>query len=154
MSNGGDLSYRLACEADDLVRAVIPVAGCLMGVIAESCAPTRPVPLLEIHGTDDPITLWGGDPDGDDGWGVYLGAEASVGHFVDHYGHTDYAEEAVPDREADGRTARRRRWTGGPSGVEVQLLQIDGGGHDWPGAFGPHDVDAAAEVWAFAQAAP
>ena len=60
MSNGGDMSYLLACEASDVFRAIAPVAGCMMTWIYDSCAPVNPLPVFEIHGTDDNVTWWEG----------------------------------------------------------------------------------------------
>jgi polyhydroxybutyrate depolymerase len=53
MSNGGDMSYLLACQAPDIFSAIAPVAGCMMTWIYESCDPSSPVPVLEIHGTGE-----------------------------------------------------------------------------------------------------
>ncbi len=60
MSNGGMMSYRLACEAADLFAAVAPVAGALN---LELCEPSEPVSVLAIHGTADQHVLFeGGAP--------------------------------------------------------------------------------------------
>ncbi|MGZ6144254.1 MAG: alpha/beta hydrolase family esterase, partial [Myxococcales bacterium] len=50
MSNGAILSYRLACDASDLIAAIAPVAGV---EAAPKCAPQRPVPILAFNGTSD-----------------------------------------------------------------------------------------------------
>ena len=68
MSNGGDLSYLLACDASTTFRAVGPVAGIMMEWIYDSCDPENPMPILEIHGTNDNISWWDGDLDDEDGW--------------------------------------------------------------------------------------
>jgi polyhydroxybutyrate depolymerase len=61
-SNGAYLSYRLACEASDLVVAVAPGEGAVgtaaVGAGAQAsdlatCAPTHKVSVLDIHGTSD-----------------------------------------------------------------------------------------------------
>ena len=36
MSNGGDMSYMLACQSD-VIRAIAPVAGCMMKDIYDTC---------------------------------------------------------------------------------------------------------------------
>jgi polyhydroxybutyrate depolymerase len=150
MSNGGDMSYRLACETLDRFAAVAPVAGCLMGVIAETCAPTGQPSLLEIHGTDDGITRWEGDPAGIDGYGPYLGTGESVGFFVSAYGLDIYEQEALPDTAPDdGSTVLAHRWSAADTSSEVWLYEIDGGRHDWPGADGNEDIDASEEIWRF-----
>ena len=53
VSNGGGMSARMACDAADLVAAAAPVAGGY-GALPD-CHPSRPVPILEIHGTADQV---------------------------------------------------------------------------------------------------
>jgi polyhydroxybutyrate depolymerase len=70
LSNGGYLSYRLACEASDLFVAIAPTAGAigtaaigavpLTGMTTDltTCAPTHKVSVLDIHGTSDPLIAY------------------------------------------------------------------------------------------------
>ena len=62
MSNGGDMSYMLACTSSDLFRAVAPVAGTLMKHIRDDCKVEEKVSLFEIHGTADATVPYAGDP--------------------------------------------------------------------------------------------
>ena len=78
MSNGGDLSYLIACDASTVFRAVGPVAGIMMEWIYDSCDPEYPMPLLEIHGTNDNISWWDGDLEDEDGWGPYIGVDTAI----------------------------------------------------------------------------
>ncbi|HKU41542.1 MAG TPA: PHB depolymerase family esterase, partial [Polyangiales bacterium] len=65
LSNGGYMSYRLACEASDIFAAVAPGSGAIGiddiggGTTAdgefEACKPTQKVSVLDIHGTADPL---------------------------------------------------------------------------------------------------
>jgi polyhydroxybutyrate depolymerase len=57
-SNGGQMAYRLALELSDKIAAIAPMSG---GRVAEGSRPSRPVPVLHIHGTaDDYYPLEGG----------------------------------------------------------------------------------------------
>jgi polyhydroxybutyrate depolymerase len=68
LSNGGYMSYRLACEASDLFVAVAPSAGAIgtaaigggTGTMTDltTCAPTQKVSVLDIHGTADPLIAY------------------------------------------------------------------------------------------------
>ena len=65
-SNGGMLSYRLACDLSDQITAIGVGAGALM---VETCSPPNPVSLIHIHGgLDYKVPLSGGGefnaPDG------------------------------------------------------------------------------------------
>ncbi|MCB0364802.1 MAG: hypothetical protein H6624_17250 [Bdellovibrionaceae bacterium] len=57
LSNGGFMSYRLACEASELIAAAAPIAGTI-GVA--NCLPKRPVSILHLHGTDDTLVKYEG----------------------------------------------------------------------------------------------
>jgi len=59
MSNGGIMSHRLACDAADLFAAVAPVAG-IVPVADAACRPNRPIPLLQVHGTNDELVDYDG----------------------------------------------------------------------------------------------
>ena len=39
----------------------------------------------------------------------------------------------LPDNAADGMKVTRKTWGGGKAGSEVVLIEIEGGGHTWPG---------------------
>ena len=54
-----------------------------MGWIYESCDPNEPLSVLEIHGTDDSITLWEGDLDNSEGWGLYLDIPSIIDFWQD-----------------------------------------------------------------------
>jgi len=60
MSNGGFMSYRLACEFSDRFAAIAPVAGCLTDSMEYYCHPSRPMPVLHFHGTTDPLVNYNG----------------------------------------------------------------------------------------------
>jgi polyhydroxybutyrate depolymerase len=49
LSNGGMMSYLVACALSDRFAAVAPVSG----ELSMDCAPTIPVSVLIIHGTAD-----------------------------------------------------------------------------------------------------
>lgn len=130
-SNGGFLSYRLACEMADTFAAIAPVAG-EMGIDPASCKPSRAVPVLDFHGTSDPIV-------------PYNGGTPVVP--IDLAGVLDFRSTAVSIstwRQKDGclgtgtviyahGDATCTRYDTCLTGSEVVACAIDGGGHTWPG---------------------
>lgn len=48
-SNGGFMAYRLACEHADKISAIVSVGG----GAPETCKPSSPVSVLDVHGTVD-----------------------------------------------------------------------------------------------------
>jgi len=79
-SNGGMMGYRLACEVADKISAMGVAAGALM---TDSCAPSRPINLLHLHGELDAVVpLNGGDAIGI----VFPTTQASVNRYADAAG--------------------------------------------------------------------
>jgi polyhydroxybutyrate depolymerase len=129
MSNGAMLTYRLACELSARIAAIAPVAGSDM---TESCAPTRPVPVMHVHGTDDGNVPW----DGGLGCGPSGASFTSVAHSIGGWVTRDACTGGTVTYldEGDGHCDRYGTC---PSGAAVILCAIDGGGHTWPGGVPP-----------------
>ncbi len=143
-SNGAQMSYRLACELADRITAVAPNAS--QGV-PEECRPSRPMPVLHFHGTEDGCSLYGGGECG----GCFADFFRSFGLPVRR---TTWSCPPVPEAVA-GWAARNRcsqetevtlergdvrctTYQGCAGDADVTLCTIDGGGHTWPGGnYGP-----------------
>jgi polyhydroxybutyrate depolymerase len=160
-SNGAMMAYRLACERPDRFVAVAAVAGNLP--VGLPCRPTRPVSVLVMNGTEDPLMPWeGGEVRfGAQRLGEVLSAEQTVARWVAFNGcHREPAVEILPDRAPlDGTRVSQTRYARCDGGADVLLYRVEGGGHTWPG--GPQetprnivgrtsrDVDATDVIWRF-----
>jgi polyhydroxybutyrate depolymerase len=121
-SNGGFLSYRLACELSDKIAAIAPVAGGLRLDVA-ACAPKRPVPVLHIHGTGDLLVPYNG------GVGTQP-VSYSIDAFKAKNGCAAGAGKVVFTKDPDVSCTK---WDGCTAGADVELCTVAGGGHQWPG---------------------
>jgi len=165
MSNGGDMSYLLACTSSDLFKAVAPVAGVLMKGLKDSCELSSPVPIFEIHGTADKISLFEGDLNNEGGWGAYYDLPSTIDFFAERYQLTNKSVKQMISKEsgADYDIFFERHWTDDLE-EEVWMYRIEDGRHVWPGIkfnwwdnplawyyFGSvnEDINASEEVWAF-----
>lgn len=133
-SNGGYMSYRMACERPDWVRRIAVLAGS-MPVDREACKPTAPVSVLHIHGTSDDVVPWADNTEGPPGAGhniVTRGAEDSVARWVSTNGCD--AAPALTER-ADlfpaiaGDETEISSWPLCDGGSRVEFWQVDGGDH-------------------------
>jgi polyhydroxybutyrate depolymerase len=150
MSNGGDMCYLLACQAPGIFKAVAPVAGCMMEWIYSSCNPSNPIPVLEIHGTDDDITYWNGDMNNTQGYGAYLPVLTTFDFWIQLNECTQSVIDTFPDINlSDGSIVISEKFTDGINNNEVWLYKVEGGGHDWPGSSGNIDINASEEIWNF-----
>jgi len=137
ISNGGMMSHRLGCELSQRIAAISPVASNIPVNMASTWVPSRPVPVLIINGTDDPLVPWGG---GDIHFGrTIFGKVLSVADTVKFWAEKDQCSSLpittqLPDKDpSDGTTVRKEIHGGCEDGVEVSLYAIEGGGHTWPG---------------------
>lgn len=145
-SNGANLVWELACLLSDRIAAVGAVAGSMWTWTVPLCTPSRPVPLVSIHGTLDFYNPYQGGPpfslgliDVSQAWVRRNGADP-VPDIVD-----------VPDTAPnDGSTVDHFIWSGGEACTHVEHYRVQLGGHDWPGAFGNMDIDASTVIWDFA----
>ena len=135
MSAGAFMANRLACERADVVAAIAPVAGTL-GAGAR-CTPSRPVSVLEIHGTADPVVPYTGG--GMVGRGGPSEIEPALA-MADGWRNVDGCPNA-PVEDVPGGAVHRFTAAGCADGTEVVLVRIDGGGHAWP--VGPFDASQA-----------
>ena len=150
MSNGGDLCYLLACEASETFAGVAPVSGMIMQDILTDCSPTNSVSILEIHGTQDNITYFQGDPENQDGWGAYPSIPATINFFTDLYGLELMSSGVFPNLYPnDGSNVSYDKYGLENTCAEVWLYTVNQGGHDWPGSYGNMDINASLEAWLF-----
>jgi polyhydroxybutyrate depolymerase len=148
LSNGGGMSFVLACALSDRIAAVGIVAGALP-MSLENCQPARPVPVMMFHGTDDPIVPYGG------GSFRREGSLPAIPEWV----------ASLAQRSGCQATPRVIPPVGAVSGLEytgcaadIVFYTIHGGGHTWPGGKPlpvwitgqtNTDIDASKTFWKF-----
>ncbi|MHC5091204.1 MAG: CE1 family esterase, partial [Planctomycetota bacterium] len=132
-SNGGGMSYRLACEASDVFAGAAPVAGYIAQPIYDACNPSNTVSVIATHGTSDLTVRYNGVT------GEYPSAPEATNYWAQLNGCTDTTVETLY-----GGALERTKHTGGLNGSEV-WLHTWGGSHAWNSpAF-----DTSEEIWAF-----
>ena len=134
ISNGGMMSLMLAIGRSDRVAAVAPVTANLREPQI-GLRPEHPVSLLLINGTLDPLVPYDG------GEVVVFGKQRgrvvattqTLAVFREANGcAAEPAVEMLPDADpGDGTRVVQSTWTGGRA--VVRLLEVQGGGHTWPG---------------------
>jgi len=165
LSNGGIMSHFLASELSDRIAAIAPVGGPLM---MEAPQPKRAVSVMHFHGTADAFAPFQGGY----GEGFFPGRKGvtdfkSVDHSIQSWVKANGCQnepkvETLPDKADDGMRVTRKTWSGGRDGSEVVLIEIQGGGHTWPGKeptmnkLGPSTMDISANdlMWEFFQKHP
>ncbi|MBN1429721.1 MAG: polyhydroxybutyrate depolymerase [Anaerolineae bacterium] len=125
ISNGGIMSYRLACEASDLIAAIGPVAG-TQNIVP--CEPEEPVSVIHFHGTNDQHLPYAGGMGTDSLTGVdYASVEDSIQFWL------SYNQCPTPSKVERFADIQHIVYTSCAEGSAVELYAIVGGGHIWPG---------------------
>jgi len=165
ISNGAIMSYRLACELSDKITAIAPVDGNMPLYILPGCSPSRPISVLAINSTDDPLVPYNGGEIHGSIRRIKLGKVLSADESVMFWVKRDtcsllpvITEEPDWDPE-DGTRVRKILYPNGAEGTEVILYTIEGGGHTWPGGIQylpvwiigktSWDIDANEVIWDF-----
>lgn len=138
MSNGGEMCYKMAAEHPETFSAIASIAG--LTLTSMSTDYRRPVPFMEVHGTDDKTSAWDGDPQNKGGWGAYLSVPSAVSHIVSANRCVALSTAEIPSEHkrvilhhfTEGIPSRR----GGPSS-EVLLYEVRGGDHSWSDRYIP-----------------
>jgi polyhydroxybutyrate depolymerase len=174
LSNGAFMTSAVACRYADRIAAAAPVAG-IRDI--KGCKPSRPVPVIAFHGTADPYVGYDGG----------LGQKAADlptgdGRTLGEAGAVDPKAKGPSIPEITAAWAKRNSCTSTPTdttvaadvtlikfpcptGDEVELYRVTGGGHTWPGsefskaiasAVGPttFSINADELIWKFFEAHP
>lgn len=167
ISNGGAMAMTMVCARADLFAAGASVIMNLTDEAAVTCHPSRPLPMLLMNGTADPLVPYEGGRGSSyyaaDGfwsteetlafWRKLNGCEADDASVTD-----------LPDRNVADQSTVTRISSRCPSGHDVMLYRVNHGGHRMPGfspdarfprvatkMLGPQngDVDGAETIWSF-----
>jgi polyhydroxybutyrate depolymerase len=147
-SNGGMFSSRLGCELANRIAAIAPVAG---PIDIDGCSPSRPLPVIEFHGTSDIVVPYNG---------FGLGGAISVPLAFDFWKANGGCTASSPTNVYKQGDASCDEYAACAPGVAVRFCTIDQGGHQWPGGNAgglgkiSKDISASEEIVKFFLAHP
>jgi polyhydroxybutyrate depolymerase len=168
VSNGGMFTLRLACELSDKIAAYAPVIASFPVSYHDKCAPGRAVPIMMINGTKDKLIQWQGGT-------IHKGAKHGAGGEVIPVPKTaefwrehnkcaaDPQVTDLPDVDRnDESSVKVVSYSGCAVSSAFEWVQVEGGGHTWPGsqlskpAFAARlvgavnkDINASQMIWEF-----
>lgn len=149
-SNGGAMAFALSCRLSNRIAAVGTVSAA-QDQPWSWCADSRPVPLINFHGTADLVPYEGGT--------VWASPRPfpSVSTWTANWARRNRCGPH-PIESAVAADVARVEYTNCADDAAVVLYTIRGGGHAWPGGkpmlkwiVGPTSgsIDATSEMWAF-----
>jgi poly(3-hydroxybutyrate) depolymerase len=157
LSEGGFMSLRLGCALGDRLAAVAAVGAAMPKTMI--CVPPRPVPLVMISGTSDPVVPYGGGTEKN----LSL-ATISVEDSAKSWAKIDRCGEKpekikLPASAKGGMEIRVDTYDGCQQSAQVVLYSLKGAGNTWPGgeqyeaenAIGKtsQDLNADEVIWKF-----
>jgi polyhydroxybutyrate depolymerase len=138
-SNGGYMSYRMACDHADRIAAIVTLAGA-MWKDSSKCGASEPVSVLQVHGDQDASVAY-------EDTAEHPGALESVAYWakLGGCGDTPVADSDLLDLDDGiaGADTRVERFEGCDAGLGMELWTIEGGSHipELLPAFGTGAVD-------------
>lgn len=163
MSNGGMMSYRLACELSDRIAGIAPVTANLSNDLSDFCTPEYTTDMLIILGMDDPLMPYDGGLVGILGIerGHVLSADETLDFWKAHFNCADESSTfEYPNRALfDGTHITQINYSMCDENSRVSLMTIHGGGHTWAGGWQylsrilvgktSRDIDASDVIWEY-----
>jgi polyhydroxybutyrate depolymerase len=165
ISNGGFFSNRLACDLGDKIAAIASVAATMPHPLVAEYKPARPISVLYMLGTEDPLVPINGGTVGlmksrGHGENISLADSAKFWRAIDGVAAAPEVKD-FSDRVGDGTHVHREIFTGGKENTEIDVYTIEGGGHTWPGGIqylpkvivgkASQNLNATRTVWEFFQ---
>lgn len=150
LSNGGGMSYLLACRLSQRIAAIGTVAGAYVEPPG-GCSPARPLPVIAFHGTADPIVPYLGGAVERSGYRLPV-----IADWVKAWAQRNACTQTQTLPQAGSVSAVK--YTACTQNADVVFYTVSGGGHTWPGGGWlpeiitgktTQDVDATALMWEF-----
>lgn len=144
MSNGGELSYLIACESPGTFKAYAPVAGTIFpDGLSNNICNGSPTPMFKIHAINDNVSYYSGDPS-DQFWGPYLSVDSIINFWTNINGLSDLIVDTLPNLNNNNKFIISYKYSSVNTDNEVWLYKhMDG--HSW----GVDDINVQQEIWNF-----
>ena len=143
MSNGGFMSYHLACNLSSKIAAVASVTGSMSKETYEDCNPDHPTSILQVHGTIDATVPFKGNSalgmrsinDVMNYWKLYDACDTEPVSII-----TDYFDIEI--------SVQHDTYLNCLNDVQVELYKIEGMGHVWAKKE-RYGISATEKIWEF-----
>jgi polyhydroxybutyrate depolymerase len=157
LSEGGLMAMKAGCSMADRIAAIAPVGAAMPKTMI--CLPSRPLPVVMINGTSDPVVPYGGGTEHNLHLPV-ISVEDSAKAWAKmaHCGEKP-TQSKLPSHEKGGMETKVETYDGCQQGAQVVSYSVKGAGNTWPGGeqyevekevgkTSP-DPDANETIWSF-----
>ena len=141
MSNGGFMSYHLACNLSSRIAAIASVTGSMTPQTYTNCNPTHATPILQIHGLLDTVVGYNGLS--------YMESIPKIMKYWSEYSSCNSEpDETITENITEGYVINIQEYKNCLNDVNVKLFIHSSMGHTWP-RFSNYGISASTEVWNF-----
>ena len=141
MSNGGFMSYHLACNLSNQIAAIASVTGSMTPETFANCNPTHATPILQIHGLLDYTVPYNGLS--------YMESIPKVMEYWSEYNScSSEPDESTIENISEGYVINIQEYKNCLNDVNVKLYLHSSMGHTWP-RISNYGISASSEVWNF-----
>ncbi len=139
MSLGGFMSYRLACELEE-INGIGSVTGSM--AVYYNCVPPNKKNIIHFHGTSDTVVPYNGNS-----WTTNV--ENAQAFWDDYNNCQSQSEVTMPDFNGDGVYSAQLISYNCDGNREVILYAMEGEGHTWFRKSWGHDLNSSELIWEF-----
>lgn len=126
ISNGGGFVSLLSCRLPERIAAFAVVSGAAYPADNPTCPSATAVPIVEFHGTADPVIPY-------DGGTRHDATIEPVAQWLDEQAQRNACAPS-PTRTSIGSDVVEQEWSGCHGRGALVHYRVEGGGHTWPGA--------------------
>jgi polyhydroxybutyrate depolymerase len=157
LSEGGFMAMKVGCAMADRIAAIAPVGAAMPKTMI--CSPSRPVPVVMINGTSDPVVPSGGGTEHNLRLPI-----VSVKDSAKAWAKIDGCAEKptqtkLSAHEKGGMETKVETYDDCQQGAQVVWYSVKGGGNTWPGGEQyevekpvgktSQDLNANETIWSF-----
>jgi len=131
LSEGGFMTMKVGCGLSDRVAGIATVGAAMPKTMI--CVPSRPLPVIMINGTSDPVVKYDGGV-GKHGRVHTISVEDTAKQWAKLNRCSEKPEKGkLPERVKGGMETKIDTFTGCSENAEVALYSVKGAGNTWPG---------------------
>ena len=131
LSEGGLMAMKAGCSMADRIAAIAPVGAAMPKTMI--CLPSRPLPVVMINGTSDPVVPYGGGTEHNLHLPV-ISVEDSAKSWAKMAHCADKPNQSkLPSHEKGGMETKVETYDGCQQGAQVVSYSVKGAGNTWPG---------------------
>ena len=157
LSEGGLMAMKAGCSMADRIAAIAPVGAAMPKTMI--CLPSRPLPVVMINGTSDPVVPYGGGTEHNLHLPVISVEDSAKAWAKMARCGEKPTQSKLPSHEKGGMETKVETYDGCQQGAQVVSYSVKGAGNTWPGGeqyevenevgkTSP-DPDANETIWSF-----